>query len=304
MRKFYLMAIVAFALANNATAQIQDGANGQSILDIKEDTTLVTSLDDILQMQEEIHSLSSGETRVRNVWKRNKYRNFGYNTAKMESDGKVPLGQKENGDEYSRILSFESDWGASITLGTNYRLHKPIANIVSIGLDYTWFDLNVHHFKVDCDEAGAERMYNSSDQNEDLFHYMPWEQEKYEGEFGMMLGPSLTIAPFIMSRSNALAHLRFQVYYHIGYRLSVALIRDKDNGHDENPDHYFSVFMCEWGHGVYSAFGINLSWKSIGFGYETNSGDIEYKSLSSSDFGDGKTKFKQTSNRVYLQIRF
>lgn len=312
MRKLYLMAIMAFALINKATAQIQGEINGQDILDLKEDTSVVTTLDDILTMQEGIQSLSSGEKKIHSVWERNKYRNFSYNTLKMKSAGEVPYETLRTQDAEegttdnlrSKRLEFKSDWGASITLGTNYRLHKPIANMVSIGLDYTWFDLNLHHFEVEKDGAGNESRYNSADLNE-TFHFMPWEQEKYEAEFGMMLGPSVTIAPFITTNSNALAHLRLQVYYHIGYRLSLALIRDKNNGHDDNTDSEFSELIGEeWGHGIYSAFGINLSWKAIGFGYEANSGNIKYKSLDDDNFGKDKTEFKLTTSRIYLQIRF
>ena len=60
----------------------------------------------------------------------------------------------------------------------------------------------------------------------------------------------------------------------------------------------------DFGHGMTSSFGLSLSWKFIGIGFENRKSTLEYKSLSESDFGKDKYKFKSALNRIYLQFRF
>jgi hypothetical protein len=57
------------------------------------------------------------------------------------------------------------------------------------------------------------------------------------------------------------------------------------------------------GHGLITSFGFSVTWKFIGLGSERRSGSLEYKSLSTNDFGSEKYKFKSSTNRIFIQFR-
>ena len=65
------------------------------------------------------------------------YLNIGYVESKLKQDDWEQL---------------KSDWGASITIGKTFFLHKkPIANFIRLGIDATWFDLTYANYKLDYD---------------------------------------------------------------------------------------------------------------------------------------------------------
>lgn len=315
MKKRLLLAMFALVAVTTASAQVNDIPKN-AVIDSDEDTTQVTTIDDIITMQQRVSVSSETERHLDNVWGRRKYVNIGYNSTTLESDKAVAIGTGDN-----QKLNFEKDWGFGIELGTNYRLHKPISNIVSINLDYTWFDLNLSHFK---EEKNA--YYNSADRigtGDDALYYMPWKAlEKYEVNYGMMLGPSVTVAPFITQSSQALHYFKFQLYYHLGYRFSTIFMKNdkkKDLVYQQSSSTSTSTsttsasnedndmnnnFKGEWGTGFYTKFGFNVSWKFIGIGYEHSSGSINYKPYSKDTFGKEKNKFKLGTNRIYLTIRY
>lgn len=301
--------ILIFAAAWTAGAAAQTAGDGglAGPADTGEDSAQVITLDSVLAMQQRVVSSKNAETRINKIWGRTKYRNIGFNSSTLKSKEEVALGTGR-----SEKLKFDSDWGVSLTFGTNYRLHRPIANIVSIGLDYTWFDVNLNHFKIDDDASynSAETFTTDGGDDDDTYHYMPWQLEKYEANYGMMLGPSVTVAPFVSTGIDQLAALKFQVYMHFGYRFSAMFFKnakDKDTNPDiEDDDDAKDVrddFKGEWGHGFYTKFGFNVSWKAIGIGYEHSSGSLKYKSFSTSNYGKEKTKFSLGTNKVYIQIR-
>ena len=129
----------------------------------------------------------------------------------------------------------------------------------------------------------------------------------------MNLGPSLTLAPFTYINVPALHYIQMNVYYHIGYHASILMMKNNDE-FDANPgndttdeelkDEMGDHAVLDFGHGMTTSFGCSLSWKFIGVGFETRNDKLEYKSLSESDFGKDKYKFKSTLNRIYLQFRF
>lgn len=301
MKKRLLLATFAIAAMVSASAQVNVTPKS-AIIDPDEDTTQVTTINDIITMQQRVSLSSETEKHFDDVWGRRKYFNIGYNTTTLKSDKAVAIGTGDN-----EKLDFEKDWGLGLELGTSYKLHKPISNMVGIGLDYTWFDLNLNHFKA---EDGAT--YNSGDlisNDGDSYNYMPWKAlEKYEVNYGMMLGPSVTVAPFTTMSSNALHYIKFQLYYHLGYRFSALFFKNdekKDVNSDREEDEDMNDnFKGEWGTGFYTKFGFNVSWKFIGLGYEHSSGGIKYKPFSKDNFGKEKNKFDLATNRIFLTIRY
>ncbi len=293
--------IIAASLAFACNAQAQD-INSIPNLDLEEDTTGVASVNDIVKMQQEVLSNKVTGRHYESVWKRRSFFNIGWTDMKMKcKDGSTD--------------DFKSDWGVTLQSGTSYRLHKkPIQKMISIALDYSWLNLNVNHIKAEKDDQGF--IYDSSvDKNDDEKTYkIPWKLEKYEANYGMTLGPSITIAPFVPLGVKQLDYLKIQAYYHIGYSASFLYMvnngkADKNKDADMYSDSYRDYenmknnLKLQWGHGMTSTFGFNIFWKRVGIGYEHSTGSFKYKNFNTDDFGKKKTKFTNEFSRIYLTIR-
>lgn len=309
--------IIAASMACACTAQAQD-INSIPNLDLEEDSTGVASVSDIVKMQQEVLSNKQAGKHFQNVWKRRSFFNMSWTESKMKYKG-----DKKKGND---IGDFKSDWGVTLQSGTNYRLHKkPIAKMINIALDYSWLNLNVNHIK-DADHEDGEFLYNSTDRNvktdvstgkTDEYYVYPWNLEKYEANYGMTLGPSITIAPFVPLGVKQLDYLKIQAYYHIGYSASFLYTLNKEeldlnqttNLTGDNRDAYESYttmkdnLKLQWGHGMTSTFGFNIFWKRVGIGYERTTGTFKYKNFNTKDFGRDKTKFTNEYSRIYLTIR-
>lgn len=319
-----LINCLALAATFVAAAQEPDYVETLGIIDETEDTTQVTSIADIIATQEIITSRNTNVAHFSNVWRRKSYFNLSYNK-NATLDGKdIELGY----DGYNNGVApkFKADWGASIQLGHSYNLHrKPIANVLQFNLDYTYIDLNINHYKAE----DADKLYNSAntweyveDKDKSECLYTPWCLQKNEINFGMMIGPSITIAPFTYVNVPQLHFFKINVYYHIGYHVSMLwMMNDEDK--DANPvtkypgyenkdqqaayDNYKQMndaLKIDLGHGLISSFGFSVSWKSIGIGYEVRKGKLDYQSMNKTIFGGEKYRFNAVTSRVYLTIRY
>lgn len=305
------------ALATAMLAAAQDIPDNALVLDAAEDTTQIITIQDIINVQEVVTSSNSNAAHFKKVWSRNSFFNLNYNSAKLTPKENVPLGCDYNG---GFAPEFKSDWGAALVLGHSYCLHKkPIANIVEINLDYTYIDLNLNHYKAE----DGEKLYNSNNQwqsrdddgNTTDYYYTPWCLEKYEANYGMTLGPSVTVAPFTYLNIPQLHFVKFNIYFHVGYHVSLLWMqndKNKDINFSKNKDEYNRVnfdkvdnaLKMDWGHGLSTTFGFSVTWKSIGIGYETRSGKFDYKAMQGDVFGKNKYKFDASTSRVYLSIRY
>lgn len=293
-RKFTLLLSCLFSIV--AFAQTEE--DGKTVnIDWKEDSTEITTVNDIIKVQQQLTTRSDQEKHFASVWGRRGYFNFSYNSTKLSPKNTITT-------NVGNVPDFKTDWGASIQYGRSYRLHKkPIANVALFNIDYTGIDLNVNHFKA---EGNGTGLYNS-DKGTDEYYDFPWKMEKYEANYGMSLGPSLTLAPFNLVNSKGLHYLKFNVFFHVGYHISVlyspnddkADINTTGDDHDKMKDN----LKLEWGHGMMTSFGFNVSWKAIGIGYELRNGNLKYKPANTGDFGKDENKFKSTTSRIYLQIR-
>lgn len=309
--------IIAASMACACTAQAQD-INSIPNLDLEEDSTGVASVSDIVKMQQEVLSNKQAGKHFQNVWKRRSFFNMSWTESKMKCDDKT-------------IGDFKSDWGVTLQSGTNYRLHKkPIAKMINIALDYSWLNLNVYHIKAEdpTSEKGIDGkyLYNSTDRNvvpggesgkTDEYYVFPWNLEKYEANYGMTLGPSITIAPFVPLGVKQLDYLKIQAYYHIGYSASFLYTVNKkefdqnqtlsETGYNRDAYKDYNTMKnnlkLQWGHGMTSTFGFNIFWKRVGIGYERTTGTFKYKNFNTDDFGKFKTKFTNEYSRIYLTIR-
>lgn len=289
------------ALAWTSIAPAQTEIEKVQIIDLKEDTTQVTTISDIIAMQEVVSKSNSTGAHFSKVWGRKSYFNLGYNySGSMKPKGDIPMRDQyltENIPSGVKIPDvvpeFKTDWGVMLQLGHSYTLHKDaIANIVQINLDYTFIDLNMNHYKGE-DYA---KYYDASEFSKDKG--LPWAADKYDLSYGMNLGPSITLAPFTMLDIRPLHYLKFNVYYHIGYNIGFLLMDQKE----ENKKGMSFDYLA-WGHGLSQSFGFNISWKSIGIGWETRTYNPTMKRLTG-ESSDTKYKFKNSSNRIYLTIRY
>ena len=302
-RKFIFIMTCLFSTA--VFAQVENEDDKVSI-DWSEDTTEITTIKDIIKVQQQVTNRNATEQHFADVWGRRGYFNFSYNNTKLTpKDNDYPNGQG------GFVSEMKSDWGASIQYGRCYRLHKkPIANVATFNIDYTGIDLNVNHFKAEGTGQydSRDRHPGEGDKKSESFYTLPWNMEKYEVNYGMSLGPSLTLAPFNLLNGNGLHFIKVNVFYHIGYNVSMIYSpNDKKLDVNQSDDTDYkameSNLKMSWGHGMIQSFGINLSWKAIGIAYEHRTGKIKYKAMNTSDFGKNEYEFDNATNRISLQIR-
>ncbi len=301
-KKLTLSVICLFAL----------GAYGQDVneqdlmknVNWKEDSTEITTINDIIKMQQDVTSKNFTERHFQDVWGRKTYLNLSYNNTTLKPDQTIPTGVG-NGT----VPEFKSDWGASLQIGRSYALHKtPIANMLQFNLDYSYIDLHVNHFKA---EGDGKNLYDSSKELKiggDTYYYTPWNVEKYDLNYGMAIGPSICVAPFTTLDATGLHHVKINLYYHIGYHVSLLYMNCKEDGdvnqiEDERHDKMKDLAGLDLGHGLTNSFGFSITWKAIGFGYEHRSAALKYKSLSTSTFGKEEYKFTSATNRFFIQFR-
>ncbi len=280
----------------------------------QEDTTEVTTINDIIRMQQDVTNKKYAESHYRDVWSRKGYFNISYNSTTLTPDQSIPTGVGGN-----VVPEFKSDWGVSLNIGRSYALHKsPIANMLQFNFDFSYIDLNVNHFKH---EGDGKNLYDSREVlpgTTDKF-FTPWNLEKYDFNYGMSVGPSISIAPFTSTNVSGLHHIKLNAFFHVGYHVSLLYMLNDEEA-DSNPyrnmgDDPAEIIAVErfekmkdnlkldLGHGLITSFGFSVTWKFIGLGYEHRSGSLEYKSLSKNDFSNEKYKFKSSTNRVFIQFR-
>lgn len=333
-RKFIMLTACLFA--TTAFAQIESESKEVDNIDWQEDTTEIVTIADIMRDEQEVTMRKNVQKHFDDVWRRRTYLNISTTTTTLTPQEDYYTGVAAS-DGLDKVPEFKSDWGVSLTWGRGYRLHKPsIANVAQFNIDYTWIDLNVNHFKAE----GNANLYDSShkfypsnklpDNNwltpgntnfEDGVFYTPWNLEKYEANYGMNLGPSLTISPFTYVNVPALHYIQMNFFFHIGYYASIQMMKNDGDmdvnpapPSDKKPTSYTTLEKLhekmadnnklDFGHGMATSFGFSLSWKFIGFGFESRKSTLEYQSLSESDFGKAKYKFDCSYNRVYLQFKF
>lgn len=275
-------------------------------LNIDEDTTSVSSLDEIVKTQEMVYTKKFRDKVVQNVWKRKSSFSIAYTTTNLEGDLQM-YNPDPTKDAYELVnQKFKNDWGLTMKIATTVRFHKrPIADIVSFGLDYSLLDLSVNHYK----ELDGDKLYKSSEtwtENIDGKirnpHYIPWGLQMYNFTYGMNLGPSIGVAPFARFKNPQLAHLRLHLYFNVGYRASLLLMKGNDDKDAAQPrdEKVKESSKLQWGHGFYTMFGVRMSWKGIGIGYELVNGSQKYKSVETEIYGSGTNKLKESSHRIVL----
>ena len=309
MKKKLIFSITCL-IAISAYGQDVNEPNLPMTFNWQEDTTEVTTINDIIRMQQDVTNKKYAESHYRDVWSRKGYFNISYNSTTLTPDQSIPTGVGGG-----VVPEFKSDWGVSLNIGRSYALHKsPIANMLQFNFDFSYIDLNVNHFKH---EGDGKNLYDSREVlpgTTDKF-FTPWNLEKYDFNYGMSVGPSISIAPFTSTNVSGLHHIKLNAFFHVGYHVSLLYMlndEEADINQGDDPTDPIAVERYEkmkdnlnldLGHGLITSFGFSVTWKFIGLGYEHRSGSLEYKSLSKNDFSNEKYKFKSSTNRVFIQFR-
>lgn len=317
-KKFFLYALTAM-MSCVCFAQDVDYDDG-FVFDEKEDTTDVVTVKSIVKMKQDVVRRTDEQTHIKKVWSRKSFLNISWNPERLKPlamlDKKnnqlldyVPVTKDENGNLYynnGKAPVYKADWGIAITNGSNFRLHKrAIANVLTFNLDFSWIDLGVTHFKDEKNNLPTidNTEYTLKDgTSERKYYFVPYNAEKYEFNFGMKIGPSITVAPFTYVDVRELQFLKLNVYFHVGYNVSLLLMNNKnDELADGNGNKGASLNL---GHGIYTAVGMGISWKSIGIGFEKRNTTYKYQSIGAKNYLDNHYKFNNSAMRVYLQYRF
>lgn len=306
MKKLFLVSLM-LTITMNMAAQVGIGNADTIVVDKSQLTKMGAddvkdevkdsdsqSLDDLIRKRDGSGVIGKVTDHFADVWSRKSYINLTYSS----TDYKI---NTPPSDDPNASANRKSNWGGAFNLGTQYNLHKPIGNAATFNIDYSYVNLSVNHYAKD---KSYEYDSSKSKKADGKTYYRPWGGDMYEANYGMSIGPSLTLAPFTHvdeNAVNAVHYIKFNVFYHIGYNASIAYTKIDDIAPENT--RLKETSLIDFGHGVYSEFGFSVSWKSIGIGYERRTGKNEYKLLSDGPFGDAKYKIDNTMSRIYLQIR-
>lgn len=299
------LTIVAALLPLLAFSQttVVEGTSAQSV-EPQKDSTEFVSVADIVKAQEDIYMHRNTEKHFSKVWSRRSFFNFGYNSSKL-----IPKQDITTGLGTGNVQRTKSDFGFSLQYGRSYRLHKkPILNMLQFYIDYTSIDVTFNHYKAGdapVYDSKQERSVTDSRGKTSPYHYIPWDLERFEGSYGMSLGPSFTVLPFRYVNNDQLHFLKFNMYFRVGYQASILYMSnnyelDKNHIPDSKVD---ESLIMHWGHGLLTSFGLSLTWKGIGIGYEHRVAYNRYKSFTTSIFGNDIYKFKTSTDRIFISIR-
>lgn len=285
MKKSYLLLFMSL-WTFVAVAQID--SENPAVIDLAEDTTQVNTIQDIIEIQELVSKSNSKDAHFENVWSRKTFFNLGYNmSSRMTAKQGIPLGyDNRTADE------FKADGGAMLQLGHNYTLHRgAIANMLQFNIDFTYIDLNFNYFDAEPYAGGFDPKTNEN---------LPWAAKKYNIAYGMTLGPSVTVAPLVMLDNRQLHFFKLNLYYHVGYHAGLLVMDQKRDADMKNT----SFDNVVWSLGLSQSFGLSLSWKTIGLGWESRFAyDPKFKSFDGNGPKSGY-KFKNPSSRIFISIRY
>ncbi len=233
------------------------------------------------------------------VWKRHKYFGIGFSSQKM-TDAEDAANM-----EYKSEVGFALDWGK-----TFYLHKKPIANLLKVGIDWSYINLSFAKYKsgkginINTPSSGDLDNYDD-DYDYDDDYGLDMDLGVYSLAAGMSVGPSFTFAPFY-NTGKGLQHILAQTYFHV--TPSYTGIISSEDGEDGETE-------IKSGYTTYFNWGLNVSYKMISVGYEYRWGSSKFNSFSlDMDEGDEsestdseenvKQKVKFGTSSFYIRLRF
>jgi hypothetical protein len=219
------------------------------------------------------------------IWKRKKHISISFSTQNME-DADNPSDMK-----------FKSQSGFNLDWGKTFYLHKkPIANLMKIGLDWSWINLSFAKYKSGSGiHLNSWTGDNSDYDDDDDYGYGDFISDidlgVYSLSAGMSVGPSFTFAPFY-SLGKGLQHLLAQTYFHVTPSYTGIIMTENDET---------EVYH---GYTTYFNWGINVSYKFISIGYEYRWGKSKFNQMSLDFDDDGEDESETTPSNDKQKIKF
>lgn len=273
MKKLVLFALV-FCMGGGIAASAQEVS--QQKLD-----SLNRALDELSTRVRQTEAVENN----RAIWKdRSKYFNLSYVKQTLSPD--IAGWEKLGGSE------LKSDIGAALVWGKTYYLHrKPLARMIKFGLDWSWMDFNYAQYKLEDYDFETGELYS---------------EKAHQLEYGMQIGPSVTI--------NPIHHLKVSAYFRVTPSYSMMYF-------NEEFYHHYATFCntgfavswkvlsvgCEWRWGKASYNGLSIDLDDLTGDFDESDfegGDIDMPSVDDVLVSLDKMKLKTKSVRVYLSFRF
>lgn len=275
MKKIYITLMAAVLITAGAQAQETS------------DTVAFESFDDVVKRETATKSQQENDAEHLTLWDKRSYLDISYTSNTLESS-EFP---SANG---MYDASYKSKAGINLQYGHTYDFHKkPIANMLFIGINYTGIDLNYAKY----DAASKPQGFYQGD---DAPYSVGWYNKKQTVDYGMALGPAVTVYPFAPLGCLATDKIRFQMYFQIGYNARLTIIDDVLG----NPSKDATKTMYTFAHGMTTKFGFSLTWDFVGLGYEIWNASKLTNITFSEDYDTGNFKSKARSSRLFLQFRF
>lgn len=294
MKHGKLFAVIAIALTACAEVSAQETTNVDSLKQI------VDQQQARLDALEQSESTRAEQEGLDKIWKQRKHLTIGIGS------------QKLNNLDEDDVPTLKSNSAISIQMGKTFSLHKkPIANMVKIGLDWNYIELHYAKYKkfeiedYDDNEWNSRSGYYYDDEDDDndwgnLGDLGLSDFGYYQVDLGMAIGPSVQVTPFY-SLGKGLEHIKAYTYFHVIPSASGIILSDDDETN------------FGWGYVTNFSWGIGVSYRSFAIGFETRWGSGKYDTSSFNDeidedlnlFQTGdKTKYKTTSSKLTLSLRF
>lgn len=218
---------------------------------------------------------------------RKKFFNISYVSDKIKiSDGSFSLGDvvdEVGGIANDKNSGVKNNWGISLTRGRSYMLHKkPIARLISIGIDASFFDVTYSKYSAAPVLLGAtigDMDPDNIDENSDEYKSLAEEQDFHKIEYSFQVGPSITITPG--------KKVTIEAYFRFAPTFSCMYVDSSFSGN------YASMFVT----------GASVAYGRIGVGLEARLGSCKYKNFSG-DLDFSNNKIKTSGFRAFLQFRF
>ncbi len=236
------------------------------------------------------------------VWKRHKYFGIGFSSQKM-TDAEDAANM-----EYKSKVGFALDWGK-----TFYLHKKPIANLLKVGIDWSYINLSFAKYKsgkgININTPSSGDLDNYDDDYDYDDYKVGMDLGVYSLAAGMSFGPSVTFAPFY-NTGKGLQHILAQTYFHVTPSYT-GIISSEDGEDDED-----GGTEMKSGYTTYFNWGLSVSYKMISVGYEYRWGKSKFNRFSldmdegdeseptTSDEENVKQKIKFGTSSFYIRLKF
>lgn len=155
-------------------------------------------------------------------------------------------------------------------------LHKkPIARLISIGIDASFFDVSYSNYTASFNDLGASDMGLEDLEDYDLAKKMDF----HKMEYSFQVGPSITITPG--------KKLTVAAYFRYAPTFSCLYVDETFAGN------YATMFVT----------GASVAYGKMGVGIEARLGNCTYKTFSG-DLDFSASKIKTSGFRAFIQFRW